>query len=323
MENEEDLKRLDEQVKVFLDKALKSEEIQEAEIKARLGNFRRTGFEPGDLSPDKIEQLVVDAKNALAQTDSTKFSFQGSASASYLGLGGSASASFNRESLRQEMMDKGWKIEVKGSVYDPKSLNVYVVDKTALTKDLRLDISIAHRIRDAVSFGGEATTSRGFPVTHVVHDLIAEPNACEQRILQARADLRAAAAQVRGNFGGITERSSGIGSAFASFRVAFYGGCTADGMVQMLRHIKLVWGWEPPGNARIAEPRDRANARDGNLAQAATHEQRINVLRGDVDGLANSGRSNVDTILSKFDAIYADELRIIEIDKQLCAMGAR
>ena len=62
----------------------------------------------------------------------------GSGSFGYGPLSMGSSGNYSREELKKLMEDKGWKFETSGKFTIPKSLDVYLVDNTALFNLIRL-----------------------------------------------------------------------------------------------------------------------------------------------------------------------------------------
>jgi hypothetical protein len=162
IENEDDRKFIDQKLDDFFKIALREEAVAFEHIGKAMTLLSEYNFRPADLSPEKIQQLAVEAKNALHTEDQSRFSFSGSGSASYLGFGGSASASYTRDNLKKHMEDKGWTFGITTEVYVPKTFTVYVIDKTQLNSDTFVSTKISRRFRDTPDFDATVTTAKGF-----------------------------------------------------------------------------------------------------------------------------------------------------------------
>jgi hypothetical protein len=162
IENPADLAFIEGKLKEYFGTMFHEKDIAFDQIAAEMKYLSNYSFSPGDLTPDKIQKLSVEAKNFLQTKDQSKVSFSGSGSASYMGFGGSASASYSRDELRERMVDKGWKFGVDGEFYTPKSLQVFIVNKKELANNFQIDISVSRRLREMTPFGAEVSTAQGF-----------------------------------------------------------------------------------------------------------------------------------------------------------------
>ncbi len=161
-EREEDRQFLMDQLNTFMGEATTQANINLEDVGKAMNQLSAYSFSPSDLSPDKIQNLAIEAKNAMQTEDQSKFSFAGSASASFCGFGGSASAGFSRDDLKKQMTDKGWTFGDGGEKYVPKSLKVYVVNKNALESVKDIDLNVKQVQRTQPLIHAFVSSDRGF-----------------------------------------------------------------------------------------------------------------------------------------------------------------
>jgi hypothetical protein len=149
LENDQDLPFID-YMKNYFDKVLERLffDTDKTPLGQQLGNMSVLDFDPRDLQPDQIDQLVTDVKNFFSSEDKTFVNTEVAASASFLGFGGSASVKYTKDELQKRMEDKGWKFEPKGQFKVPKSFEYHVVNDTNLRTEgvLSLDVLRTERI---------------------------------------------------------------------------------------------------------------------------------------------------------------------------------
>jgi hypothetical protein len=118
----------------YLSKVLKMTtlDLDKTSLGKELSRLSAYDFDPKDLRPDQIDQLVLDVKNFFSKENADEHMFKAGASASYLGIGGSASTEISGKELRKSMQDKGWKFSVNGKISIPRALEVHLINNTAL-----------------------------------------------------------------------------------------------------------------------------------------------------------------------------------------------
>jgi len=162
LENEEDIALLQQELDRYFASALWKQEIAFDDVGQALRRLSAYNFSAQDLTPDRIQNLAVEAKNALQQEEQDKFSFSGSAFVGFLGLGGGVSVVRNRDELKKQMEDKGWVFKAGVEAFVPKSLDVYVVDEQRLSKEFNIRVNAKRLLRTITSMGAEVTTAKGF-----------------------------------------------------------------------------------------------------------------------------------------------------------------
>jgi len=162
IENDNDLEFVDRKMQEFLETRLPEQEFAFDRIRAVMRALSSYSFSASDLSPDRITRIANEAKQELSKKEHEKVSFSGSASASYLGFGGSASVSHSRDSLKEMMEKKGWTFGADVNAYVPKSLKVHVVDRSKLETEFAINVKVKRRLRLVPSFGADLSTAKGF-----------------------------------------------------------------------------------------------------------------------------------------------------------------
>lgn len=164
VEKSEDMKAIDEKLQELLKTALVKEDVALDEIDKKLANMSAYSFSPLDLTPAKIKNLAIEAKNVLASDTADRSSFNAATSGSaYFGMfSGDLKANYSREELKKSMMDKGWKFGADTELYVPKSLEVHVVDVKKLNQSIAAQVTISRRLRKSQKFSADVTTDSGF-----------------------------------------------------------------------------------------------------------------------------------------------------------------
>ena len=99
--------------------------LSNGSFSSEIANLSGYGFDKRDIEPDEIDNMLNDIKTQFEDEakDNIEISGSGSAKAGFLGIGGDASASgsYKKDEFRKRMEDFGWKFELKGKSYVPKS----------------------------------------------------------------------------------------------------------------------------------------------------------------------------------------------------------
>jgi hypothetical protein len=162
IERPEDLGVIRSELDRYFKKITQEREMPLNNLQTEMTKLSGYNFSAQDLSPAKIQKIAIDAKNYMSTEDSSKSSFNTSASASFFGFGGGASVGMSRESLKKNMLDKGWKFDVEVNAYVPISLKVHVLDRNALRESFSINISVSQRLRQITGLGSDVTTADGF-----------------------------------------------------------------------------------------------------------------------------------------------------------------
>jgi hypothetical protein len=148
-------------------------DIDKTPLGQQLANMSAFDFDPKDLSPQQIDQMVADVKNFFSQENANENTFEAGASASFLGIGGSGSVKTSGKTLRKSMEDKGWKFEPKGKFLVPKSFEVHVVDSKTLKTEGVLSLVVLRTERMFARFNHRVSAANTYYPQTIADHLVA------------------------------------------------------------------------------------------------------------------------------------------------------
>ena len=129
--------------------------ISNGSFSSEIANLSGYGFDKRDIEPDEIDNMINDIKTQFEDEtkDNIEITGSGSAKAGFLGIGGdvSASGSYKKDEFRKRMEDFGWKFELKGKSYVPKSLEVFILSEKALKEEGVFNIGVRREFRDRLT----------------------------------------------------------------------------------------------------------------------------------------------------------------------------
>ncbi len=153
-----DVAILDNYMKVYFTDMLKPQELPlDGTFAGQLAKLSKYEFDPRDMKPQDLTNIANDVKKQFADESSSKINV--GANASFLGFGGGGS--FDKEDARKIMTQNGWKFGAQGNVSVPKSLSVYVFDKTTLEKEGVVNLSIRRSNMSGIPLEVNVTTRKG------------------------------------------------------------------------------------------------------------------------------------------------------------------
>ena len=162
-------------------------------LSARLGDLSRYGFNEDDLSPDKITSFLEHVNRQMEDEGKSTIDIDTSfsAEAGFFGISGGAegSLSFAKDDFRRRMESSEHQVEWTGERFDPRTIEVYVINENALRRDQRIyDRTVRSDPGDAViSFTLEVRPAEESPRSAVT-SVVAE----DQEEVEESTDLPAA-----------------------------------------------------------------------------------------------------------------------------------
>ena len=170
VENSDDLAWFDSQMEKYFSKIFLQNinplDTDKTPLGRELANMLAYEFDPNDLKPDQIDNLVLDVKKFFNQEEADKKTITLGGSAAYralfVGFSGSGNAMYTGESLRRHMEYNGWGFKFNGKFNVPKSFEVHVVNRTALQTEGALSLSLHRAERGFARFNHLVSTSQLF-----------------------------------------------------------------------------------------------------------------------------------------------------------------
>jgi hypothetical protein len=159
-ESPDQLKVVQEEIDKYMKQVFKEEKIQADENFAKnIASLSAYGFQPSDLKADEMDKFVADVKNFFQSENQEKMTVGASGNVGYGPLSMGSSGNYSKEELRKLMEDKGWKFETSGKYTIPKSLDVYLVDNTALQSNQTLTVGLKQMTRSLLPMQVRVSTN--------------------------------------------------------------------------------------------------------------------------------------------------------------------
>ena len=105
------------------------------------------GFDPADLSPDKIQKIAYEQRDLFQSKHADAHQTSVSARASFLGIGGSGAVNHSGQTQRERMEDSGWRFGLSGEVFVPKGITVFVAvnKQIRVINDIAIEVNVGSR----------------------------------------------------------------------------------------------------------------------------------------------------------------------------------
>lgn len=140
-------------------------DINSTNFAFEIANLSAYGLDPNEIRPDEINTMVNDISSQFSDEsrDIIEISANASANGSFCGIeaGGSASGSYNRDEMRKRMESAGWKFELNGTMYVPKSLEVYILNKKSLREEGVFNMSVSRESQSSL-IGKQTINTRNY-----------------------------------------------------------------------------------------------------------------------------------------------------------------